>query len=114
MRRHDIPIGMKPTPGDLRKQFAIYILTNRPRGVLYTGMSSSLPERVRQHREGLIPGFTAQYHIKRLVYFEYLDSAEQTIAREKRLKRWRREWKIALVEQTNPTWRDLWPDLTES
>lgn len=113
MGRYDIPIGMRPVPGTLRKQFAIYILTNRPRGVLYTGMSSSLAERVRQHKEGLIPGFTKQYHLKRLVYFEYLDSAEQAIAREKRLKRWRREWKIALIEQANPTWRDLWPDITE-
>lgn len=113
MRRYDTPIGMKPVPGTLRKQFAIYILTNKPRGVLYTGMSSSLPERVRQHREGLIEGFTKRYHLKRLVYFEYLDSARAAIAREKRIKRWRREWKIALVEKTNPTWRDLWLDLTE-
>jgi putative endonuclease len=113
MRRHDAPIGMKPVPGTLRKQFAIYILTNRPGGVLYTGMSSSLPERVRQHREGLIEGFTKRYHLKRLVYFEYLDSAQATIAREKRVKRWRREWKVALIEKANPTWRDLWPELTE-
>lgn len=113
MRRYDTPIGMKPVPGALRKQFAIYILTNRPRGVLYTGMSSSLAERVRQHKEGFIPGFTNQYHLTRLVYFEYLDSAEQTIAREKRLKRWRREWKIALIEQMNPAWRDLWLDISE-
>jgi len=112
MSRYDTPIGMKPVPGTLHKQFAIYILTNRPRGVLYTGMSSSLAERVRQHKEGLIPGFTRRYHLTRLVYFEYLASAEQTIAREKRLKRWRREWKIALIEQMNPTWRDLWPDIT--
>ena len=76
-------------------------------------MSSSLAERVRQHKEGLIQGFTKRYHLKRLVYFEYLDSAQETIAREKRLKRWRREWKIALIEGTNPTWRDLWPYLTE-
>ncbi|NJO33994.1 MAG: GIY-YIG nuclease family protein, partial [Rhodospirillales bacterium] len=71
----------------MRKQFAVYILTDRPRGVLYTGMSSSLEERVRQHREGLIEGFSRQYHVKRLVYFEHLNSAAETIAREKRLKR---------------------------
>jgi putative endonuclease len=112
MRRHDVPIGMRPIPGSLQKHFAIYILTNRPRGVLYTGMSSSLAERIRQHKEGLVPGFTTQYNLKRLVYFEYLDSAEATIAHEKRLKCWRREWKIALIEETNPTWRDLWPDIT--
>ena len=113
MRRYDTPVGLKPVPGTLRKRFAIYILTDRPRGVLYTGMSSSLEERVRQHREGLIEGFTRQYHLKRLVYFEHLNSAAETIAREKHLKRWRREWKIMLIEKANPTWRDLWPDLTE-
>jgi putative endonuclease len=104
---------MRPVAGSLLKQFAVYILTNRPRGVLYVGLSSSLAERVRQHREGIIPGFTKRYNLKRLVYFEFLDTAAFMIAREKRLKRWRREWKIALIEKTNPTWRDLWPDITE-
>jgi len=111
MSRFDMPIGMKPVPGVLRKRFAVYIMTNHPRGVLYTGMTSALPERIWQHKEGLIPGFTLKYHVKRLVYFEYLDSADETIAREKGLKRWRRDWKIALIERTNPTWRDLWPDI---
>lgn len=111
MRRYDTPIGMKPVPGDLRKRFVVYILANRPRGVLYTGMSSSLVERIRQHKEDQIPGFTRKYHVKCLVYFEYLDSAEETIRREKQLKRWRRDWKIDLIERTNPTWRDLWPDI---
>ena len=60
-------------PGGLRKQFAISVLASRPRGVLYTGMSSSLPERVRRHKEGLVPGFTTKYHVKRVVYFEYLN-----------------------------------------
>jgi putative endonuclease len=108
-----LPIGMRPVAGTLIKRFAVYILTNRPRGVLYVGLSSALAERVRQHREGLIPGFTKRYNLTRLVHFEYLDTAAFMIAREKRLKHWRREWKIALVEKTNPTWRDLWPDLTE-
>ena len=111
MRRFDTPIGMKPVPGGLRKRFAIYMLASRPRGVIYTGMTSALPERIWQHKQGLIPGFTKKYHVERLVYFEYLDSAEETIAREKRLKRWRRDWKIALIDRTNPTWRDLWPDI---
>ena len=111
MSRFSMPIGMRPVPGTLRKQFAVYILTNRPRGVLYIGMSSWLAERTRAHKEGLIPGFTSKYNLTRLVYFEYLDSAVQAIAREKRLKRWRREWKIELIEQMNPTWRDLWPDI---
>ena len=114
MPTRDLPIGMRPVPATLLKQFAIYIITNRPRGVLYVGMSSSLAERIRQHREGLIPGFTQQYNLKRLVYFEYLETAALTIKREKQLKRWRREWKIALVEKTKPTWRDLWSDIAEA
>jgi putative endonuclease len=104
---------MRPVPGTLLKQFAIYILTNRQRGVLYVGLSSSLAERIRQHREGLIPGFTKRYNLTRLVYYEYLNTAASMIAREKRLKRWHRAWKIELVERMNPTWRDLWPDITE-
>jgi putative endonuclease len=108
-----LPSGMQPVPGTLLKRFAIYIMTNRPRGVLYVGLSSWLQERIRQHRAGLIPGFTQQYNLNRLVYFEYLYSAAAAIAREKRLKRWRREWKIALIEEKNPTWRDLWQEITE-
>ena len=111
MSRLDTPVGMKPVPGALRKRFAIYILTNRPHGVLYTGMTSALAARIWQHKEGLMPGFTQKYHVTRLVHFEYLDSADEAILREKRLKRWRRDWKIALIERTNPTWRDLWPDI---
>jgi putative endonuclease len=60
---------MRPVPGTLLKQYSVYILTNRPRGVLYVGLSSSLAERVRQHREGIIPGFTKQYNLIRLVHF---------------------------------------------
>ena len=111
MAAYDMPIGLKPVPGALRKQFAVYILTNRPRGVLYTGMSSSLAERIRQHKDGLIAGFTCKYHLTRLVNFYFMESAERAIAQEKRLKRWRREWKIALIERTSPTWSDLWPDI---
>jgi putative endonuclease len=79
--------------------------------MLYVGLSSSPVERVRQHRDGLIPGFTKRYNLNRLVHFEHLSSAASMIAREKRLERWRREWKIALIEKTNPTWRDLWPEI---
>ena len=113
MSRYDLPIGMRPVPGTLIQQFAIYVLTNRPRGVLYVGLSSSLAERIRQHREGLLPGFTKKYNLTWLVYYEYVGTASHMIKREKRLKRWRREWKIELVEKMNPTWRDLWPDIAE-
>ena len=113
MPRHDLPIGMRPTPGTLLKQFSIYILTNRSRGVLYVGLSSSLAERIRQHREGLIPGFTTRYKIHRLVYFEQHDDPLAAIAREKQIKKWRRDWKIRLIEENNPDWRDLYDDLAQ-
>jgi putative endonuclease len=114
MSRRDLPIGMRPIPGTLHQQFAVYILTNRPRGVLYVGLSSSLSERIRQHREGLLPGFTKRYNLTRLVYYEHVSTAALMIQREKRLNGWRREWKIELVEKMNPTWRDLWPEIVES
>jgi putative endonuclease len=104
---------MRPVPGELRKHFAVYILTNCPRGVLYVGVSSCLEERVRQHREGLLEGFTQRYRLKRLVYYQYFNSAQAAIKHEKLLKRWRREWKFELIEKNNPTWRDLWPELTK-
>jgi putative endonuclease len=100
MARHDLPIGMRPIPGELLKQYSVYILTNRLRGVLYVGLSSSLEERIRQHREGLLPGFTKRYNLTRLVFYEHLDTAPLMIAREKRLKWWRRDWKIELIEKT--------------
>jgi putative endonuclease len=106
-----MPPGMRPAPGALRKQFAVYILANRPRGVLYVGLTSSLTERIWQHREGVIQAFTSRYAVTRLVYFEWSMSAEEAIAREKQLKRWQRAWKIELIESFNSTWRDLWPDI---
>jgi len=65
-----------------------------------------------EHRDGLIPGFTQRYGVKTLVYFEEHDDVEESIRREKRIKRWRGAWKIALIEDGNPGWRDLWLDLT--
>ncbi len=87
--------------------FWTYILCNKPLGTLYIGMTSDLPGRVHQHREGVADGFTKTHGIKRLVYFEQHETALAAIAREKALKRWRRDWKIALIEKTNPRWDDL-------
>ena len=88
--------------------YDLYIMTNAPRGVLYVGMTSDLPGRVREHREGLIPGFTGRYHLTRLVWYEgHLDAA-LAADRERAIKRWRRAWKINLVERDNPTWADLY------
>ncbi len=110
MRDH-APIGMRPAAGGLRKQFAVYILASRPRGVLYIGVTSDLTARVWQHRDGLLDGFTKRYWVKRLVYYELHPSAAEAIAREKRLKHWKRDWKIELIESNNPTWRDLWTEI---
>ncbi len=94
------------------KVFAVYIMTNTRRGVLYVGVTSNLPNRATEHREGVIDGFTKRYKLKLLVWFQMFDDARDAIDFEKRLKRWRREWKFRLVEEMNPDWRDLWPELT--
>jgi putative endonuclease len=91
----------------------VYILASEPRGAIYVGVTSDLIARIGQHREGAIPGHTAKYRIKNLVWFEEHASIVEAIAREKRLKRWRRAWKTELIEAANPTWRDLWFDLVE-
>ena len=92
------------------KLYCVYILASRSR-VLYTGVTSQLLERVKQHREGLVPGFTSRYRIHRLVYFETYQSPKPAIAREKEIKSWSRAKKVALIEERNPTWEDLAGDL---
>jgi putative endonuclease len=91
--------------------FSVYIVANRPFGVIYTGLTSEIVQRIGQHREGAIPGFTAKYNCKRLVWYEHRPNADAAILREKRIKRWVRDWRLALIDGMNPTWRDLWPDL---
>ena len=92
---------------------AVYLLASRRGGVLYTGVTSALLQRIWQHRTHQVPGFTERYNIHRLVWFEQCLEMEEAILREKRLKRWRREWKIALIEATNPEWQDLYHQLIE-
>jgi putative endonuclease len=91
----------------VEKQPCVYILASRRHGTLYVGVTSDLPKRTYEHREGLIPGFTREYGVKRLVFFEVHEDMEVAILREKRLKKWRRAWKIELIETTNPEWEDL-------
>ena len=86
----------------------VYIMTNRARGVLYIGVTATLPQRVWQHRNGKGSAFCRRYKLTRLVYAEQHDSIQDAIAREKAMKAWKREWKIELVEQSNPQWLDLW------
>ena len=95
----------------MAKSFFVYMMTNRPGGTLYTGVTSDLVTRVAQHRAGIGSAFTAKYNLKRLVWFEAAETAEAAIVREKQLKNWRRAWKIELIEAMNPEWRDLWPEM---
>lgn len=86
----------------------VYIMTNRPDGTLYVGVTSDLAQRVWQHREGAVEGFTRRYGLKRLVYAEQHDTMESAIVRERRLKHWPRAWKIRLIVTDNPEWDDLY------
>jgi putative endonuclease len=97
----------------MRDEFlpAVYILANRRYGTLYVGVTSNLIQRLYQHRTSAIDGFTKTHAIHRLVWFETGASMEEAILREKRLKAWNRQWKINLIEQANPDWRDLAVDL---
>ena len=88
-----------------------YIITNRPNGTLYTGVTSNLARRVFEHREGLLEGFTKRYGLKRLVYYERYDDIRDAIQREKNIKHWPRAWKARLILDMNPQWRDLYGDL---
>jgi len=88
------------------KTYYIYIMTNQSR-TLYLGFTNNIRKRVRQHKEGLIDGFTSRYKLDTLVYFETFSDVTSGIAREKQIKRWRREKKLLLITQENPDWRDL-------
>jgi putative endonuclease len=87
------------------------VLASRRNGTLYTGVTSDPVRRIWEHRNGLVEGFTERYGVHRLVYFEVHGSMAEAIQREKRIKRWRRVWKIELIEESNPEWRDLWPTI---
>lgn len=90
---------------------AVYIMASRKHGTLYIGVTADLIGRVAQHRQGLLGGFTERYGVKRLVWFEAHESIIPAIQREKSLKKYRREWKINLIEAMNPNWDDLFPAL---
>jgi putative endonuclease len=89
----------------------VYILTNRPNGVLYTGVTADLPRRIWEHREGTASVFTKRYGLKRLVHAEPHETITMAIQREKNLKHWSRAWKVALIERDNPAWDDLYDRL---
>jgi putative endonuclease len=86
----------------------VYVMTNRPNGVLYTGVTADLARRAYEHRSGLVHGFTSKYRLVRLVYYEQHDEIIAAIQREKNMKHWPRAWKIALIKKMNPQWRHLY------
>jgi putative endonuclease len=89
----------------------VYMLASAPYGTLYTGVTNNLIRRIWEHKEGMLPGFTKKYGVKTLVWYEWHERIEAAIEREKKLKRWRRDWKIALIEADNPRWTDLYQGL---
>jgi putative endonuclease len=95
----------------MEKASYVYIMASGRYGTLYTGVTSNLIRRVWEHREGLVDGFTKEYGVKQLVWFEQDTDVYAAITREKQIKSWRREWKINLIQKTNPLWRDLFVDI---
>ena len=93
------------------KQPAVYILASQRNGTVYVGVTSDVVQRVWQHRNDLAGGFSQAYSVHMLVYFEQHADMLAAITREKQIKKWRRAWKVALIEKTNPGWCDLWADV---
>jgi putative endonuclease len=93
------------------KCYCVYILASKKNGTLYIGVTGALRRRVDQHKSSEVPGFTKRYGVNRLVHYEVFENVWDALNREKRLKKWNREWKIKLIEQDNPGWRDLYEDL---
>ena len=94
-----------------RKNFCVYILAKGRNQTFYVGVTSDLKKRIWQHKNEIADGFTKEYGLKTLVYYEVFDDVEQAILREKRLKKWNRTWKMRIVEEMNPDWKDLYDDL---
>ncbi len=96
----------------MEKQPAVYILASKRNGTLYIGVTSDLTKRVWEHKNGMVEGFTKRYNIHRLVWYEIHESMESAITREKRIKEWKRAWKLELIEGANPEWEDLYITIT--
>ena len=90
----------------------VYIITNKPNGILYIGFTKGLKKRIYQHKNKVHPStFSARYNLDKLIYFEYFETENEAKSREKQIKKWNREWKIELIEKENPYWKDLYNDL---
>lgn len=95
----------------MEKLSYVYILANKRNGTLYIGVTSDLIKRIWEHKNKLVPGFTAKYGVGKLVYYEQHNDIREAIRREKALKKWLRKWKLALIEENNPNWVDLYDSL---
>jgi putative endonuclease len=93
------------------KQPAVYILASKRNGTLYIGVTSNLQKRAWEHKNDVIEGFTKQYRVHLLVYYELHDDMVSAITREKQIKKWNRAWKLELIEEQNPDWKDLWEEI---
>lgn len=93
------------------KQYFVYLLASKKNGTLYTGYTSNLTKRIWEHKNCVADCFTEKYNVNQLVYYEMYDDIYLAMNREFKIKRWKRKWKIALIEKVNPTWRDLYEDI---
>lgn len=93
------------------KIYFIYILASKKNGTLYIGVTNNLARRVFEHKQNSVEGFTEKYDVHTLVYYEYTENIDSALQREKQLKKWRRQWKINLIEKDNPNWNDLYETL---
>ena len=94
-----------------KKKYYVYILASKRNGTLYIGITSNLFKRIYEHKNNLIDGFTKKYNVHNLVYYEMTEDVSIALAREKQLKKWKRNWKIELIEKNNPKWKDLYFEL---
>ena len=95
----------------MEKQPCVYLLASKPNGTLYTGVTSNLIKRIWEHKNNVVEGFTGKYGVHTLVWYEIHDSIESAIQKEKTIKNWKRAWKINVIVEKNPEWRDLYTDL---
>ena len=96
----------------MEKNFYIYIITNKMNGTLYIGVTSDLFKRIYEHKNKLVEGFSKKYDLRKLVYYEYHPTSESALRREKAMKKWNRHWKLKLINEFNPEWKDLYKDFS--
>jgi putative endonuclease len=111
--RFPTAIRFQETAAGREKQYFVYILASKRNGTLYICITSDLIKRIYEHRNNLVNGFTKKYNVHTLVYYETTGDVHSAILRERQLKKWRRSWKMALIEKNNPQWRDLYDELLQ-